>query len=269
MARIGSNGLMDLELKNLRAIVCSGSRGIGFSAAQRLVTEGASVVIVGRSEESLTAAAATLRIIPGAKVDTVAADLATPTGRDAIVRAFPDADVLVTHAGTPQRPAAFESLSREDWNGWFDAHFHSAIDLIRAYVGGMKQRRFGRIVNVSANFIKFPQVNNGHSHAARLALAGAIAALVRELAPFNITINSILPGLVDTEALRDALRKRAAQRNVPYGTVEAEVVASCPADRIAQPEEIGDLIATCASPRFGFMTGQNIVVDGGAYPGLF
>jgi 3-oxoacyl-[acyl-carrier protein] reductase len=133
----------------------------------------------------------------------------------------------------------------------------------------MSRRRFGRVVNISANFIKFPQVSAGHSHAARLALAGAIAALVREVVKHNVTINSILPGLIDTDALRGALRERAEKRNVPYETIVAEVVKGCPAGRIADPAEAADLVAMLASAQMGFVTGQNIVNDGGAYAGLF
>lgn len=260
---------MDLGISDRLALVCGGSRGIGYAAARRLASEGARVTIVGRSEASLRHAVDTLRHETRGNIEGIAADLSTQGGRAQVVAAYPQTDILIAHAGTPQRPAEFESLTRTDWDGWFDAHFHSALDLIRAYTAGMKQRRFGRIVNVSASFIKFPQVRNGHSHAARLALAGAIAALVRELAPFNVTINSVLPGLVDTDALRGALSDRAQQRGIPFETVHAETIRTCPAGRIASASEMGDLIATLAGSPFAFMTGQNIVVDGGAYPGLF
>jgi 3-oxoacyl-[acyl-carrier protein] reductase len=198
-----------------------------------------------------------------------AADLTNPEGRTALLEAHPAPDILVTNAGVPQRPAPYQNLSREDWLWWFDAHFFSAIELIHGYAPGMAERGFGRIVNISANFIKFPQIGVGHSHAARLALAGAIAALVREVAPRNVTINSILPGLIDTEALRDSLSARAETRGVPYEEVEAEVRARCAANRLADPQEAGDLIAMLCAAQMGYLTGQNIVNDGGAYQGLF
>lgn len=247
---------MDLGLSGRRALVCGGSRGIGYAAALRLAQEGARVVIVARSPASLEEAAESLRARTGCSVECIAADLGTPAGRAAVVAACPETDVLVTHSGIPQRFAEFTLLSRQDWDWWFDAHFHSAMDLIRAYVPGMKERRFGRIVNVSANFIKFPQARAGHSHGTRLALAGAIAALVRELAPYDVTINSVRPGLVDTQTLRAALQERAGQRGVDYGTVEAEVISRCPAGRIADAGEIGDLITMLASARLGYMTGR-------------
>src|SRR6202041_80281 len=126
---------------------------------------------------------------------------------------------------------------------WLEAHFYSAIELIYAYAPGMMDRKFGRMLNISANFIKFPQVNAGHSHAARLALAGAIASLVRDVAPRDGTINTALPGLVDREALRPALRDRAEKRGVSYESVVAEVCTRCAAGRVADPQEVGDLIA--------------------------
>ncbi|GFE82071.1 oxidoreductase [Steroidobacter agaridevorans] len=260
---------MDLGISGRMALVCGGSRGIGYATARRLASEGARVTIVARTHESAMRAAGSLHREAGGVVEGLCADLSTPEGRAEIIAAYPHTDILIAHAGTPQRPAEFESLSRTDWEGWFDAHFYSALDLIRAYTPGMKQRRFGRIVNVSASFIKFPQIRNGHSHAARLALAGAIAALVRELAPFNVTINSVLPGLVDTDALRGALSERARQRGLSFEAVLAETIRTCPAGRIASADEMGDLIATLAGSPFAFMTGQNVVVDGGAYPGLF
>jgi 3-oxoacyl-[acyl-carrier protein] reductase len=237
--------------------------------ALRLAREGADLTLAARSAESLTRSADSIRTQTGRSVDWVAADLTTPAGRAAVVAARPDADILVTHSGVPQRFADFNSLERADWLWWLDAHFFSALELIQAYVPGMSRRRFGRVVNISANFIKFPQVSAGHSHAARLALAGAIAALVREVVKHNVTINSILPGLIDTDALRRALRERAEKRKVPYETIVAEVVKGCPAGRIADPAEVADLVAMLASAQMGFVTGQNIVNDGGAYAGLF
>jgi 3-oxoacyl-[acyl-carrier protein] reductase len=261
--------IMDLGVRGRHAIVCGGSRGISRAAAFRLASEGARVTLVARTIATLAEAAAEIGRDTGSQVAFVAMDLTSTAGRATLLEACPEADILVTNAGVPQRFASFQTLTRKDWDTWFDAHFFSAIDLIYAYVPGMMQRKFGRIVNVSVNFIKFPQVNTGHSHAARLALAGAIAALVREVAPHNVSINSILPGLVDTEALRTALRDRAAARGVSYETVVAEVCGRCAAGRLSDPQEAGDLIAMLASAQMGYVTGQNIVNDGGAYQGLF
>lgn len=260
---------MDLGIGGRHAIVCGGSGGMGRAAASRLAREGARVTIVARAEDKLAATAASLREEARGEIGLFATDLTTEAGRQALTAAHPGCDILVTNAGKPQRFASFRSLTRDDWNGWFDAHFFSAIDLIYAYVPGMSERGFGRVVNISANFIKFPQVNAGHSHAARLALAGAIASLVREVAPHNVTINSILPGLIDTESLRAALRGRAESLGVDYEVVAAEARARCAANRFADPEEVGDLIAMLAAAQMGYVTGQNIINDGGAFQGVF
>jgi 3-oxoacyl-[acyl-carrier protein] reductase len=259
---------MDLGIKGRRAIVCGGSKGMSRTAARRFSIEGASVVIVARTSETLVEAAEAIATESGFPVEIFAADLVTEAGRAALIEAHPDADILVTNAGVPQRSIRYQDLTRAEWLSWFDAHFFSAIDLIHAYAPGMCERRFGRIVNISANFIKFPQVGVP-SHAARLALAGAIASLVREVAPFNVTINSVLPGLINTEALQGALQARAAARGVPYEAIEKEVRARTAADRIADAQEVGDLIAMLCATQMGYVTGQNIINDGGAFQGLF
>lgn len=260
---------MDIGVDSRRAVICGGSSGIGRAAALRLSTEGALVTLVARNSEKLAETAHAIGRESGVPVDYFATDLTTSDGRAALIAAHRTADILVTNSGVPQRFASFRTLSKSDWNWWFEAHFFSALDLIEAYLPGMMERRYGRIVNVSANFIKFPQVNAGHSHAPRLALAGAIASLVREAAPHNVTINSVLPGLVDTEALRRALRERAESRKVNFETVLAEVAARCAAGRLADPREVGDLIAMLAAAQMGYLTGQNIITDGGAFQGLF
>jgi 3-oxoacyl-[acyl-carrier protein] reductase len=260
---------MNLGMKGKVAVVCGGSRGISYAAAFRLASEGAKITLVARTEATLRQAAETLAEKTGGEVDFVCCDLTSQVGRVALLKERPQADILVTNAGVPQRFVSFQSLTRADWDAWLEAHFYSAIELIYAYAPRMMERKFGRIVNVSANFIKFPQVNAGHSHAARLALAGAIASLVRELAPHNVTINSVLPGLVDTEALRSVLRERAQARSVSYETVVAEVCTRSAAGRLANPQEVGDLIAMLAADQMGYVTGQNIINDGGAYQGIF
>jgi 3-oxoacyl-[acyl-carrier protein] reductase len=260
---------MELGLKGRTAIVCAGSSGIGFAAAQRFADEGAEVVLVARTPARLEEAAAAIEAQCGHRPRIHAADLATPAGRESVVAAVPAPDILVASPGIPQRPLRYQQLDASAWAEWFQAHFHSAIDLIHAYAPGMCERGFGRIVNISANFIKFPQVGVGQSHAARLALAGAIASLVREVAPYNVTINSVLPGLVETPALKNALTGRAESRGVPYEEVEKDVRLRCAANRLAKPEELGDLIVMLCAAQMGYLTGQNVVSDGGAYQGLF
>ncbi|MEX1147686.1 MAG: SDR family oxidoreductase [Sphingomonadales bacterium] len=260
---------MDLGINGKRAVVCGASKGIGRAVAERLAREGASLTLVARTASDLEAAARDIAAETGARIGTVAADLTSPEDRARVLAHCPIPDILIAHPGIPQRPIAYQNLTGDDWQWWMEAHFHAAMDLIQGYAPGMAERGFGRIVNISVSFIKFPQPNVGHSHGPRLALAGAIASLAREVAARNVTINSVLPGLINTEALRDALKARADARGVPYETIVAEVVRTCPAGRIAEPEEIADLVAMLAAGQMGFMTAQNIVSDGGAYPGLF
>jgi 3-oxoacyl-[acyl-carrier protein] reductase len=260
---------MNLGIRGRRAIVCAGSKGLGRAAALALAREGVEVYLVARTPATLEATAAEIGRETGATTVPVPGDVTTAEGRQAILAACPEADILVTNPGVRQTPADFRTLSREEWLGWLDAHFFSALEMIRAVVPGMAARRFGRIANISVSFIKFPQVDFGHSHSARLALAGAIASMVRQLIPHNVTINSVCPGLFDTEALRTNLHAHARRQNTTYEAIVADRLRGCPAGRFADPQECGDLIAFLCSAQSGFMTGQNIVNDGGVYQGLF
>lgn len=260
---------MDLGIKGRRALVCGGSKGLGYAAARSLAREGADLVLTARTAETLERAAAGLRDETGVAVETVAADVATADGRATLLAACPSPDILVANPGVRQTPHDFRTLDRTGWDAWMEAHFFSSLELIRAVVPGMCERRFGRIVNVTVSFIKFPQVNFGHTHAARLALAGAIASMVRELVAHNVTINSVLPGFFDTEALRTNLHGHAARGNTTYEAIVEDRLRSTPAGRFADPAECGDLIAFLCSAQNGYMTGQNIVNDGGVHQGLF
>jgi 3-oxoacyl-[acyl-carrier protein] reductase len=260
---------MDLGLSGRRAIVCAASRGLGRACAESLAREGVQLTLMARAPAPLAAAADEIRSRFGVDVRTVPGDLSTEDGREALLAACPDPDALVTNPGVRQSPADFRALERKDWIAWLDAHFLSAVDLIRRVAPGMAERRFGRIVNISVSFIKFPQVGFAHSHAARLALAGAVGSMVRELIPYNVTINTVCPGLFDTDALHTNLRGHAQRGNTTYEAIVQDRLRNCPAGRFAQPSECGDLVAYLCSAQAGFVTGQNIVNDGGVYQGLF
>jgi 3-oxoacyl-[acyl-carrier protein] reductase len=260
---------MDLGMRGKRALVWGASRGIGYAAAQRLASEGAHVVLVARSAEALAVSAAALRQKNDARIDFHPADVTSEQDRAAVFAKWPAVDILVTNPGIPQKFAAFSDLARQDWQWWWDAYFYSAIEIIQAYVPGMAERGFGRIISLSVNTIKAPTGQSAHYHAARLALSGAIATLVREVASKNVTINSVLPGFVDTDALRSALEKMGKDRGMSYEAFLGAVLRRCPAGRLAAPQEVGDLIAMLASAQMGFVTGQNIIIDGGEYQGLF
>ncbi|EIF35382.1 dehydrogenase of unknown specificity [Burkholderia sp. Ch1-1] len=260
---------MDLGIRGRRAVVCGGSKGLGFAAARSLAREGVDLTLVARSHETLRVAAQQLIDETGVKVETVSADLGTAEGRSEVLAKAGVVDILVANPGIRQVPDDFRTLTRKAWDGWMEAHFYSSLELIRAVVPGMTTRGFGRIVNMSVSFIKFPQVGFAPSHAARLALTGAIAAMARELIARNVVINSVCPGLFETDALITNLHGHAARGNTTFEAIVEDRLRHCPAGRFADPAECGDLIAFLCSAQNGFMTAQNIVNDGGVYQGLF
>jgi 3-oxoacyl-[acyl-carrier protein] reductase len=261
---------MDLGIRGRSAVVTAASKGLGLAAARSLAREGVALTINARSSDALEAAAAALRTEFGVPVTAVAADVNTADGRRAILSAAGDGpDILVMNPGVRQVPTPYAAIAPEDWRHWLEVHFLSSVEMIQAVAPGMAARRFGRIVAMSVSFIKFPQVGFAHSHAARVALSGAIAAMTRELVPHNVTINTVCPGLFDTEALHTNLHGHARRGNTTYEAIVADRLKGCPAGRFADPSECGDLIAYLCSAQAGFMTGQNIVNDGGVYQGLF
>jgi 3-oxoacyl-[acyl-carrier protein] reductase len=260
---------MDLGIRGRHALVCGGSKGLGKAAAAALAREGVTLTLVARTLGPLEATVRSLVADTGVKVTPLAADLTSAEGRADVLAACPNPDILIANPGVRQTPGDFRTMSREDWDRWMEAHFFSALEIIRAVVPGMCERKFGRVVNISVSNIKFPQINFGHSHGARLALAGAIGAMVRELVPHNVTINSVLPGFFDTEALQTNLHSHAMRGNTTYEAIVEDRLKMTPAGRFADPKECGDLIAFLCSAQNGYMTGQNIVNDGGVYQGLF
>ncbi len=260
---------MDLGLKGRKAIVSAASRGLGLAAARSLAREGVSLTMNARSADALEKSAADIRSEFGVEVTTVAADFNSAEGRKQILDAAGEVDILVNNPGVRQVPTPYAKISGEDWRYWMETHFLSSLEMITAVAPGMQARKFGRIVNMSVSFIKFPQVGFAHSHAARLALSGAVAAMVRELMPDNVTINTVCPGLFDTDALHTNLHGHAKRGNTTYEAIVENRLSTCPAGRFADPSECGDLIAFLCSAQSGFMSGQNIVNDGGVYQGLF
>jgi 3-oxoacyl-[acyl-carrier protein] reductase len=260
---------MDLGIRGRHAIVCAASRGLGRACAESLAREGCDLTIIARGAALLEQAAEELRAAHGVRVIPVAGDVGEAASREALLAACPAPDILVCNPGTRQVPGDFRTWDRAEWLRWWDSHFHPAMDLIGRTTMGMAQRRFGRVVNISVSFIKFPQIGFAHSHAARTALSAAIAAIARELIPHNVTVNSVLPGLFDTEALHTNLHGHAKRGNTTYEAIVADRLRSCPAGRFADPAECGDLVAYLCSAQAGFMTAQNIVNDGGVYQGLF
>ncbi|MEO1678646.1 MAG: SDR family oxidoreductase [Pseudomonadota bacterium] len=260
---------MDLGLKGKSAIVTAASRGLGLATARSLAREGVNLTINARTADALEAAAEEIRRDFGVSVQTVAADFNEAESRAKLFETSGAPDILVNNPGVRQVPTPYADITAEDWRYWLDVHFLSSVEMIQMVAPGMAEREFGRIVNMSVSFIKFPAQGFAHSHAARLALSGATASMVRDLIPHNVTINTVCPGLFDTDALHTNLHGHAKRGNTTYDAIVQNRLETCPAGRFADPSECGDLIAYLCSAQAGFMSGQNIVNDGGVYQGLF
>ena len=259
---------MDLGLKGRKAIVCAASMGLGKASAIALGKEGAEVIIVARRREVLEQAADDIAARTGVRPTVVAADVTTTEGRKAILAACSDPDILINNAGGP--PAGdFRSFGREDWIRALDANMIAPIELIKATVDGMMARGFGRIVNVTSHAVKAPVAMLALSNGARTGLTGFVAGLARTTAARNVTINNILPGTFDTDRLKSNLAALAKNTGRDIATVTDEVRGSNPTKRFGDPSEFGAVCAFLCSVQAGYIAGQNILVDGGAYPGTF
>lgn len=259
---------MDLGLTDRTALVCAASKGLGKGCAMALAREGVSLVITARGREALEATAEEIRRATGAEVRTVTGDIATAEGRAAALAACPSPDILVTNAGGPP-PGDFRDWTREDWIKALDANMLTPIELIKATVDGMIERRFGRIVNITSGAVKAPIEQLGLSNGARSGLTGFVAGLARKTVRYNVTINNLLPGAFDTDRLATTHAGLAKARGIPLEEARRERVAAIPAQRFGTPEEFGQACAYLCSAQAGYVTGQNLLIDGGAYPGTF
>jgi 3-oxoacyl-[acyl-carrier protein] reductase len=259
---------MDLGIKGRKAIVCAASKGLGRACALSLAREGAAVTIVARGAQALDQAAREIREATGAAVIPVAADITTPEGRAATLAACPDPDILVTNAGGPP-PGDFRDWTREHWIAALDANMLTPIELIKATVDGMISRNFGRIINITSSAVKQPIDILGLSNGARSGLTGFVAGLARKTVRHNVTINNLLPGPFDTDRLRSNLAVTAKAASRTEEEEAASRKALNPAGRFGDPSEFGDLCAYLCSAQAGYITGQNFLIDGGAYPGTF
>jgi 3-oxoacyl-[acyl-carrier protein] reductase len=261
---------MDLGIAGKRALVCAASKGLGRGCALALAREGVHVTIVARGREALEATLAEIQKLGagGTAAQAVAADITTPEGRTAALAACPQPDILVNNAGGPP-PGDFRDWSRDDWLKALDANMLTPIDLIKATVDGMIERRFGRIVNITSGAVKAPIDVLGLSNGARSGLTGFVAGLARKTVQHNVTINNLLPGLFDTDRIRSVVGAQAQAKNVAYAAALAERVKTIPAGRIGDPEEFGAACAFLCGAQAGYITGQNWLLDGGAYPGTF
>jgi 3-oxoacyl-[acyl-carrier protein] reductase len=257
---------MDLGISGRKAIVCASSRGLGRACAQALAEAGCEVVINGLDVERLETAAAELRKSTGAKVTAVKADVATPDGQGALFAACPEPDILVNNnAGPP--PRDFRELTRQQMLDGVIANMVVAIELTQKAIGPMTGRGFGRIVNITSGTVKLPQAGLDLSSAARGGLTIFLAGVARQVAGSNVTINNLLPGAFETDRLKTVLGALAKRKGISYEDAKAERIASIPAKRLGDLEGFGAACAFLCSAHAGFITGQNLVIDGGAFPG--
>ncbi len=259
---------MDLGITGRKAIVCGASRGLGYAIANALASEGVNLVMCARDPKVLEEAAAAVRDRTGVEILTVAADLAVPAGRERLLAACSNPDILVHNGGWPAIKPDYLAWTRADWDSALDAMMMAPIDLIRGVVEGMIERKFGRIVTVTSRFVKEPKLEHALSVSPRLGLAGYVAGLAREIAPHNVTINAMLPGIFATETQWAFGRSLAEQAGKPLDEVWASRESTNAARRFGKPEEFASLCAWLCSAQAGFITGQNIVMDGGGYPGV-
>ena len=263
---------MDLGLKGKWALVGGASKGLGFGCAQALAREGVNVVLVARGAEALEAAAASLRAL-GVSALPVAADITTAEGREAVwsVAGGPgkNFDIVVTNAGGPP-PGDFRNWDREAWIKALDANMLTPIELIKATVDGMAERGFGRIVNITSGAVKAPIDILGLSNGARTGLTGFVAGLARSgIAAKGVTLNNLLPGKFDTDRLAATHKAAADKSGKTVADIRGVQQAQIPAGRFGTPEEFGAICAFLCSMQAGYLTGQNILPDGGLFPGTF
>ncbi|HYD55586.1 MAG TPA: SDR family oxidoreductase [Burkholderiales bacterium] len=258
---------MDLGIRGKTALVCAASKGLGKGCAISLAREGVNLVITARGREALEQTAAQLRKF-SVEVRTVVGDITTEEGRKAALDACPSPDILVNNAGGPP-PGDFRAWDRETWIKALDANMITPILLIRAVVDAMIERKFGRIVNITSGAVKLPIPELGLSNGARTGLTGFVAGLSRRTVRHNVTINSLLPGPFDTDRLRGNFAFNAKQSGKSVEEVRDARAASNPAGRFGTIEEFGDACAYLCSAQAGYITGQNLLLDGGAYPGTF
>lgn len=259
---------MNLGLEGRSALLCASSRGLGFACAQSLAREGANVVLNGRNQDALASAKRQL-LDEGATgtVEAVPADINTAEGRAALLAACPAPDILVNNNEGPP-PGMFAGWGEAEWQAALDANLLAPTFMIQGVIEGMRARRFGRIVNITSAMVKSPHPAMGLSTAARSALTALCKGLSKDAAPDNVTLNNLLPERFDTARQEQMAQLVMQLKGISYEEARAEQVASIPAGRLGDPREFGDACAFLCSAQSGFISGQNLQLDGGAYAGL-
>ena len=258
---------MDLGIRGRKALLSGASRGLGKACALALAHEGVDVTIVARTRDVLEKTGAEIAQATGVKVTTVAGDITTAQGRSAALAACPQPDILLNNADGPL-PGDFRAWSRDDWIAALDAMMLSPIEMMRLTVDGMMARGFGRVLNIVSRSVKIPQIELGLSNGARSGLVGFVAGLARQTVGRNVTINNLLPGIFDSDAQRAHVRALVEPGKSFEELWRARGEAN-PARRYGRPAELGAYCAFLCSEHAGFITGQNLLIDGGSYPGTY
>jgi len=259
---------MDLGIAGRKAIVCASSRGLGKGCARALAEAGCEVTINGRDAKRLEATAAELRSATGVKITAVVADVSTAEGQSALFAACPAPDILVNNnAGPPLRD--FRELTRQQMIDGVIANMIVAIELVQKTIDPMRQGRFGRVVNITSASVKMPLAGLDLSSGARAGLTAFLAGIARSVAGDNVTINNILPGAFDTDRLRSTLSKGAESGGKSVTEIAAARMSAIPAKRFGTPAEFGAACAFLCSAQAGYITGQNLLIDGGMFNGAF
>jgi len=259
---------MDLKIAGRKAIICASSKGLGKACAMALAAEGVDVWINARSSGPLQAAVEEINALGGGKATAIIADVTTESGRAALYEACPAPDILVNNAGGPA-PGDFRNWDQKDWFDAINANMYSAIDMIKRCLDGMIERRFGRIVNITSVAVKMPVSVLGLSNGARSGLTGFIAGIAHEPAQHNVTINNLLPGYIATGRLWSVLEAGARQAGVDLEKHQQNLFNKIGARRPGDPDEFGATCAFLCSQQAAYITAQNVLMDGGLYPGTF
>jgi 3-oxoacyl-[acyl-carrier protein] reductase len=259
---------MDLGIAGKRALVCAASKGLGRGCAEALADAGCDVTILARTEETVRRTAEEIGARVGRPVRWLACDITTPEGRAAALAVEPAPDILINNAGGPPT-GDFRDWDRAAWIRALDANMLTPIELIKATVDGMIARRFGRIVNITSSSVKAPIDILGLSNGARSGLTGFVAGVARKVAVHNVTINNLLPGSFDTDRLEKTMEGRAKATGKSIAELKAAGAAAVPAGRFGSPREFGAVCAFLCSVHAGYLVGQNILLDGGNYPGTY
>jgi 3-oxoacyl-[acyl-carrier protein] reductase len=259
---------VDLGIRGRKALLSGASRGLGKACAVALAREGVDLTIVARTRDVLEQASTEIAAATGVKVTAVAGDITTSEGRSAALAACPEPDILLNNADGPL-PGDFRDWSRDHWIAALDAMMLAPIEMMRLTVDGMMSRGFGRIVNIVSRSVKIPQHELGLSNGARSGLVGFVAGLARQTVARNVTINNLLPGIFDSGAQRAHINGMLPATGKSFDELWRARAEANPARRYGRPPELGAYFAFLCSEHAGFITGQNLLIDGGSYPGTY